>query len=283
MVGHVRAASSYQPVESGTGTARDTYRFLHITDAHLLLCDEDETQERIDYAAPRIRFFSKDGIPTERRLSALLAYAAQLQPALSGVLLTGDILDFPSERNRSFLRQALADLPVPYFYVPGNHDWAYFDDYQTAHAQVAFRPLFGEFCDGNTFVHKRRIGELTLVGVDNGREMYEDGVAETLAEALSGERHVLLLQHIPLCAVTLHEPTMAYWGGQDLNIGKQGKHKNEHWKAVRQLITAPDSPVRAVLAGHLHFFHTDLLDGRVPQIVTAFAADGSATLLTVHG
>ena len=105
-------------MESGTGTARDTYRFLHITDAHLLLCDEDETQERIDYAAPRIRFFGKDGIPTERRLSALLAYAAQLQPALSGVLLTGDILDFPSERNRSFLRQALAGPSGSLFLCP---------------------------------------------------------------------------------------------------------------------------------------------------------------------
>ena len=259
------------------------YHFIHITDAHVLLYDENETQTRADYAFPRIGAFGKDCVSTTRRMDALWQYTLEHAAQLDGVLLTGDLIDFPSAPNMEYLRQKLEQLPVPYVFVLGNHDWAYFDDYHTPHSKVANRPLFHAWSGGNTFVHKQKIGELTFVCVDDTQELYEDGVAETLAEQLAGEENVLLMQHIPLCADTLHDDTVAYWHGRDINIGETGIQKNDNWQAVRQMILAEDSPVRALITGHLHFWHHDLLDGRMPQFVTAAAAYGGAALFTVHG
>ncbi len=259
-----------------------SYRFLHITDAHLLLYDETETYERAEYAAPRVQAFAQNGISTTRRFDALMEYALEHASELDGVLFTGDIIDFPSGPNLEYLAAALEKLTVPYFFVLGNHDWAYFNDYHTPHAIVANRPLFGVWSGGNTYVHKMHLGELTFVGVDNTMEMYEDGVAETLAEALAGEKNVLLLQHIPLYVPTLHDDTAAYWS-RDINIGGEAICKNDNWKAVRQLVCGEGSPIKALITGHLHFHHTDTLENGIPQYVTATASDGSASLFEIHG
>ena len=265
-----------------------SYRFLHITDANLCLYDERETPARAEYAAPRYTGFAADGVLTHERLDAICQYVgAHSNPAdpeaLDGVLITGDILDFPSEPNCRFLQERLAALPVPYVFTLGNHDWAYFDDYHTPHSKVAGRPLFSHYCDGNTFVHKKCIGELTFVAVDNTEELYEDGVAETLAEALEGEENVLMLQHIPLYSSTLHGDTVACWG-RDLCVGGcEGICKNDNWRKVLELITADASPVKALITGHLHFYHEDLVEERIPQYVTATAADGRVTLFMISG
>ena len=173
------------------------YRFLHITDAHLVLLDEKESQVRLDYETPRIDLFSRDGVRSDEYFDALFDYIAEhSEPAgdcpLDGVLLTGDILDCPTPRNLERLGEKLAGLKIPYVFVLGNHDWAYHDDYHTPHAMVAHRPAYSAWCNGNTFVHKEKIGELTFIALDDTMDCYEDGVAETLKEALEEEENVCI-------------------------------------------------------------------------------------------
>ncbi len=262
-----------------------SYRFLHITDAHILLYDENETPDRADYAAPRVAMFAENGISTTRRLDAIWTYIEENAAQLDGVLLTGDILDYPSEPNLAYLRvklDKLEQLSLPYVFVVGNHDWAYFNDYHTPHSKQADLPRFAAFSGGNTLIHKQRIGEVTFIALDNTEELYADGLAEALEQALQGEENVLLMQHIPLCVDTLVPDTVSYWN-RDINIGATGIQKNENWKKVQQLILAPQSPVKALITGHLHFWHMDMLGGKTPQYITANAANGSAALFTVCG
>ena len=206
----------------------------------------------------------------------------ELPDALDGVLLTGDIIDFPSPPNMKALSDFLENLKVPYVFVLGNHDWAYFDDYHTPHSIIANRPLFSGWSNGNTFVHKKQIGELTFVAVDNTMELYEDGIAETLADALKDEKNVLLMQHVPLYIPSLHEDTFSYWK-EDTNIGGDGNCKNENWKKITDLILAEDSPVKALITGQLHFNHEDLLGDKIPQYVTGTATEGHVRLFVIEG
>ncbi|MBQ3126978.1 MAG: metallophosphoesterase [Clostridia bacterium] len=258
------------------------YRFLHLTDAHAVLWDETEEPVRAEYAEGRARMFSHQGIPAAEMFARSVAWANDHADSLDGVLLTGDIIDFPSASGRAYLEQTLGTLKLPYVYTLGNHDWNYFNDTNTPHAKVAFRPLFSAVCGGNTYISKTRFGELTVIGLDNSMEFYEDGVAETLAETMRGEENVILIQHIPLCTDTLHADTAAKWR-RDINIGAGGCDFNGNWRKILALITADDSPVRAVVAGHLHMQHLDLLEGKVPQFLTALNTLGHGTILTVTG
>ena len=182
----------------------------------------------------------------------------------------------------SFFREHLAKLTIPYVFVLGNHDWSYADNYHTPHSMVAERPLLAEFSAGNVHVHKVKIGEIAFVAVDDTMDMYEDGVAETLEETFEGEENVILLQHVPLYMPTLHDDTVRHWK-KDLNLGSGDVDQNENWKKVRELILAANSPVKALITGHLHFEHEDCLEGKIPQYVTALAAFGNAAVFTIHG
>jgi len=255
------------------------YRFLHITDLHISLSDADASPERIEHAAWRTDYFSIDGLNGMDRFKALRQYIIDHQNELDGIIFTGDIIDAPCKANLEFLENWFAELPVPYIYTLGNHDWTYMDDYQTPHALIADRPKFHRLCDGNSFVHKKQFGEITVVALDDTRSDYdyEDGVAETLAEMLQGETNVFLIQHIPLDTPTLQEDTLRVWK-RNLTIGGEGVSKGENWKKIMEQITAEDSPVKGVIAGHLHFWHEDLLGEKVPQYITAFSTQGNARL-----
>ena len=262
-----------------------TYRLLHITDAHLLHMDENETPERAAYAQPRIdRVFCQDGITSAERFGMLLDYIKEksAQEELDGVIFTGDILDFPSEANLRFFRESLESLKIPYVYTLGNHDWSYFDDYHTPKSKILNRPRFAEFTGGNTYIHKKHIGEICVIALDNTLDGYEDGVFEAFEEAIRGEENVLVVQHIPFYAETLHDDTVKVWR-RDLCIGGEGFKINGNWKKIYDLIVSDASPVMAVITGHLHFWHEDLLDGGIPQYVTSQSAFGNAQEFVIGG
>lgn len=272
----------FHPQELCIPGLKKDYRLLQVSDAHLILYDEEETPARAAYAAPRIPMFSKDGISSNQRFECLLTYIHEHAAELDAVVFTGDIVDFPSKPALRYLKEKLDALPVPYLYTLGNHDWSYFDNYHTPHSRVAERPLFSAFCGGNTYLQKLRLGELTLIGVDNTQDFYEDGVPEALDEALKGEERVLLLQHIPFYADTLHDITAAVWR-RDITVGGKGICHNDNWRLVQERITRPDSPVRALITGHLHFTHYDLVNDRLPQFVAGQTALGDIHIFHIHG
>lgn len=250
------------------------HRFLHLTDAHLLLCDERDSEARRAFAESRRPVLAKGDLQPEEALDLLWRYIAERSDsshpdALDGLLLTGDMVDFPSQANMDCLTAHMDALTLPYVFAIGNHDWAFFDDCRTPHSKIAYRPLYSRWCEGNPFVHKKRIGGMTFVAVDNSLEAYEDGVAETVADALHGEEHVILLQHNPFYSETMRDPSVDPTG-----------RLNNNWKDVLALITAETSPVRAVIAGHLHVRMENLLGERVPQYVTDHAAHGNGTIFT---
>lgn len=257
---------------------KKAHRILHVTDLHISFSDETSCEERVKHAAWRTEYFSIDGIVAMQRFEAIRQYIIDHQHELDGVIFTGDIIDAPYDTNIAFLEKWFAELPVPYVYAMGNHDWTYMDDYQTPHAMIAERPKFHKLCGGNAFVQKKKIGELTFIALDDTQSCYEDGVAETLADALQGESNVFLMQHVPLYSPTLHKDTVDVWK-KDLTVGGEGVCKNDNWKKIMELITAENSPVQGMIAGHLHFWHEDLLGEKVTQYITAYSTRGNVRLL----
>lgn len=255
------------------------YTFLHITDTHVVCFGKDESITRIEYAKPRKALFSKNGITPDVRLRAYIDYANSV--GVSGVLLTGDIIDFPSPENLDVLKESLAALRVPYIYVAGNHDWSYFDNYQTRDSVLRERPLLRPFCGGDEDFHAMRIGELTFAALDNTMDVYRPGTADRLKEVLDTVENVIILQHAPLYCDTLHADTVKGWK-KDITLGGLGIAPDDSAEKIRKLLTSSPS-AKAILCGHLHFSHEDLIDGVLPQYVTPLSSYGDVTLFEISG
>lgn len=109
------------------------YKFLYITDAHLILLDGTENENVKEYAMERMAGFAHDNaFPIEEQFEMWLSEAEKEQ--VDTVLLGGDTIDFPSDANINYLDEHLSALKIPYMYTPGNHDWTYPWEYMTEYA-----------------------------------------------------------------------------------------------------------------------------------------------------
>ncbi|MBO5071112.1 MAG: metallophosphoesterase [Roseburia sp.] len=259
------------------------YQFLHISDLHVIVPDEDESVARIEYELPRIsNCFSRDAINPLERMQAFCSYINANKKELDGVFFTGDIIDCPFMASIQYIKETLESLPIPYMYVLGNHDWQHFDNVGTDDSVKNNHPLFDVFCNGNAYFQKKQIGELTLIGVDNTRDCYFDTVADALEAEISGNEHVILLQHVPFYSPTLVDDCKLFWSGHAFYIGNDGDARNNNIRILNR-ITAEDSSVRALITGHLHFHHKDMLKNKIPQYITKESSCGGATLYKIHG
>ena len=248
-----------------------TYRYLHITDTHA-------GRENLVW----------DDITAAERLTEYVSYANAQN--LSGVLLTGDIIDNPSAENLGFLKKCLEALQVPYLYIPGNHDWGFTDNYHTESAIRSDWPLLQPFCGGEEIFQVKRIGEITWIGIDNSIDMYWPGTAEKLQAALEDSQNdnVIVLQHIPFSCGTLAQASLHRWGevltlgGNLPERGPCQETEADRCEKIRDRILHAEN-VKALICGHLHVDHRDMLSEKIPQYVSTESCFGEAALFEIHG
>ena len=250
---------------------KNSYQYLHITDTH----------------AGRANLV-RDDITAAERLTEYVTYANAQK--LSGVILTGDIIDNPSTENLAFLKEQLERLQIPYLYIPGNHDWAFANNYHTESAIREDWPLLQPFCNGEEVLQVKKIDEITWIGIDNSIDMYWPGTKEKLQEVLEDPQNdkIVILQHIPFNCGTLAQASLHRWG-KVLTLGgnlpEQGTCKEagtDRTADIKEMILRTEN-VKALICGHLHVDHRDMLSERIPQYVSNESCFGEAALFEIHG
>ncbi len=266
---------------------RAPFTILQVTDLHACALGAAEAAAmdpvRRDYIPPRVALFSEGRpYPSEAALPVMFDYAAACGADL--LLLTGDILDFPSEENLALLGFCLASAKTPTLYITGNHDWSFADDYHTAHSAAAYRPRIAALSGGDAHLAVHETGEVVVCALDNGCDRIpEETLSRYIAVARAARaagKALILGMHIPLKVDTLVEDTVRVWR-RDLCLGEgatggHDPHTVAFWRAVTQSRDlAPD----LVIAGHIHFDHEDAFPNGVPQLVTGIACDGHCRLI----
>ena len=184
----------------------------------------------------------------------------------------------------------LEALQVPYLYIPGNHDWAFADDYHTDAAIRRDWPLLQPFCRGEEIFQMKKIGEITWIGIDNSMDMYWPGTAVKLQKALAERQNdnVIILQHIPFDCGTLAQASLHRWGKVltlGRNLPEQGTRKEsdtDRSADIKKIIIQAGN-VKALICGHLHTDHKDTLSERIPQYVSNESCFGEVTVFRIHG
>ena len=270
------------------GLKRD-FKILHFTDLHACALDETEKAAmepvRRDYIPPRQGLFGGGRpYPSEAALPALVRYGEEISADL--ILMTGDIIDFPSEANLTLLASCVDTCKVPVLYVTGNHDWSYADDYHTANAAATYLPRVDAISGAADHAAIYEDDTVLVCAVDSGLDRIRK---ETLEAYLTAARRakatgkaLILALHVPVHAETLVEDTVRVWR-QELTIGEGAFGADDPATMAFYNAVAVDSDLvpDAVIAGHVHFDHEDVFPNGTPQYITDIACDGHCRVLTL--
>lgn len=262
------------------------YTFLFLTDSHVVIQDDSASEQERQYAEQRHgQFVNEAGVPSAEQFPEWIAYANEA--GVDAVLLGGDIIDSPSDANVNWLQEQLAELEMPYLYVPGNHDWTYPWEYMTDYGKENYLTELEPMMQGNTAIHSIEVGELLLAGVDNSPGQVNLDAMPVYEELLAQDKPVLLLFHVPYTSETLLPKALETWDSPTVigNGDQGGIWPDETSQRFLELATADNSPVQLMLAGHVHFYDNSVMNEvrQLRQIVGSAAYEGRAVLIRVTG
>ena len=277
-------------VNPGTATVEipgltEEFKFLHITDTHVsAFSDADKkswTATRVQYNTARRSSFAADGLLAEERFPLLFDYADEI--GANGLFLTGDLIDFPSEKNIALLYENISRVKAKSIFCLGNHDWNYSDDYMTGNAVTANRPLFNDLTNGDPYFSYAEYDGFIVAAIDNSSDVVTQETVDKFLDLYEKNKPIILLLHVPLHADTLAPDVKKVWGGRNITMGPGAMGSD--WGSVQQLYNAvcvdEDTPVVAVFAGHVHFNHEDTFPNGVKQYITSTGYTGDVRVVTV--
>jgi 3',5'-cyclic AMP phosphodiesterase CpdA len=213
---------------------------MQITDAHISLSVPQETnmmkyaaRMHNAYAAPRRHYSRETSKSTFAYLDEVLQKAKAENVEL--LLLTGDIVNFPSAASVGYVCERLKAAGIPWLYVAGNHDWHYEgmegtpDSLRKTWIERSLLPFYQ---GRNPLCYSVVVKGINFVAIDNSTGKVSQGQCDFLKAQCQRKEPVIVLSHIP------------YDLSQESNY-----HGMDDF--VRTLLAQRDNII-AIFAGHTH-------------------------------
>lgn len=261
-------------------------RVWQVSDSHLNLRDSRDDEYKDFYA--RMGGEWNPGLTAREAFERILEKAKGERPDL--LLVTGDLISFPTLKNVEFAVERLDACGVPWLYTAGNHDW-HFEGDSGSDAEQRERwiekrllPLYkGE----DPMAYAKTVGGVRFLMIDNSTYNVDERQLEFFrAETAKGGPCVLAM-HIPFW----HRG----WGVFTCACPDWGADTDKYWQIERRQrwaerqddttfefrrATDEAEGLVAVLAGHLHKLDV-VSDGGLAHATAPLAAVGEVLKVTI--
>lgn len=261
------------------------YKLCFVNDLHIIVPDEDVSNENKETVQQRQDNFFKT-IAGERSFELwkrMPAKINELNPDC--VILGGDMIDYASKANIESLKNGIDQINVETMYLRADHDYgrSYNPNLTTDYITQLEKSI-----DENLEVYCKDLGEILIVGIDNSTSQISDEALAKLKEIFANGKPIILATHVPLNSKVdnnLAEESKKVWQDRNLTWDETGTTytANENTKEFLNLVYAENSPVKAVLAGHLHFKHTGKINENITQYVFDASYQGKIGVLHIVG
>ncbi len=262
---------------------KEKKRILVINDLHIISPSDEVGEEYIDLVNDR---YNNMAINSEGEHSSdnwiemaqeINSYNADL------VIMAGDILDYFSEANYMCLKEGLKEIEAPIMYIRSDHDYSLhytgnkinIDEVMKRHSEI----------DGNPEVWEKDMGEFTIIGISNSYEEMSEEAYTKVNAILDENKPTIIVTHVPYDTPmdnTFREEcfekrgTYNMWGQQDRYV--PGKNMGRYLDRL----LAGSTPVKAVIAAHLHFDRNVPLSENITEYVQAPSYEGNIAIFTIE-
>ena len=273
-----------QRVEIRAKGVKGSYRFLHISDAHVAVAAPDATDTDKALAEKQSKCWSLGELTSNESFEEMLKYVRHIHP--DALLIAGDAVDYFSDANAAVMKDRLTALKndgINTLYAYGNHEGASYKesipDYR------AYYYLYNEVMGDDPSFQVMDLGDLILVSVEDSTRDITISQLERMKklcqEATEREISIILLMHIPIFCDDIAPRILQIWGPSFMIGSCEDDSPTVH--EFCDLIKAEDSPIAAVLAGHIHFSQKGFVSPGRMQYVSAPAFEGFVYDITVIG
>lgn len=255
--------------------------FWHVSDTHLSAIDSQATFEEIQTAfhdefewlkirrmfAERFQepFGEAQQQPSGEAFAQLVDLC--LEQKAEALLMSGDMVNTPLPASYRLIRRQLQRLEIPALYAPGNHEENWFEDEHT----LPFR-------DGENIQLYRGDG-FTIAAMDNSRKRISPLQLEQLNRLCTEGKPIVLLLHAPLRTRFNREQVAQL---NPYYLVDESDCDSCTVAMIRECVR-PDSPVRAILCGHVHGWHQSEFALGKPQLCASSGLVGFAHRVMICG
>ncbi len=263
---------------------KKAHRFLHISDAHIAIAPENASDDEKTFALKQAKRWSLGELTSTEAFEEMLKYVRSVHP--DALLIAGDAVDYIHEANTAFMDErltALAAEGIHTLYAFGNHEGGSYS--KSIPDPRAYYPLYADVMGGDPSFQVMDLDDLLIVAVEDAmREITESQLEKMRAvcrEAKKRGIQIILLMHIPICAEELARGVLQVWGPAFMigSLAEDSPTVHEFCDLVRK----EDSPIAAVLAGHIHYSHKDFVSPGRMQYVSSPAYEGFVYDIIVEG
>lgn len=228
------------------GLERD-YVFWQVSDTHI---NYTEDESLINAYAKK----NKDWSPKKDGFNPLYAFDLMIQESkkrkLDALILAGDIVDFCNQTSIDYVCDKLKDLECEKIVALGNHEGSLGDPIITTRD---FYPMYMKLTSNKPDCRVINYGKFMFVTLDDSDLKIIPEQIEFLKSLKQYNKPVILVTHIPLITEGLEPSCMKIWGTSFM-LGTYDD--TDLTKEAVAIIKEDDSPIIAILAGHLHYENT---------------------------
>ena len=273
-----------ESVEIRAKGVKNSYRFLHISDAHVAVAPPDASAADKAFAEMQAKRWSLGELTSNESFEEMLKYVRHVRP--DALLIAGDAVDYFSDANAALMKDRLTALKndgINTLYAYGNHEGASYSEVIPDYR--AYYYLYNDIMGGDPSFQIMDLGDLILVAVeDSTRDITQsqlERMKKLCQEAREREVSIILLMHAPIFCEDIAPRILKIWGPSFMIGSLPDDSPVVH--EFCNLIKAEDSPVAAVFAGHIHFSQKGFVSPGRMQYVSAPAFEGFVYDITVIG
>jgi len=240
----------YEPVEVKIPGLKKEYKFIWLSDLHVMAEDVSEIED--NWKPAMIHRRDKRFNNPQSNLPPAAVWK-KLPAVLNGsnadaVFFGGDICDTGSVANLTLLKSGFSQLTLPFIYLKEDHDLS---PWHLISRDSARQLAIAKEIDGDPAVLCLEFDELVVLGIRYSVRHFSKNVVKRFKElyqkAQKEKKSIILILHVPISPKDHPQLSKGHsWGGKM-------KPTQPTTAEFMKLVKAENGPVKAVFSGHVHY------------------------------
>lgn len=272
---------SIENVEVSMPGVTKEYKFIYISDLHIIMDTDAVADERVEEVKQRVEAYRQPSGYTSAEIWLKLAEKIDSCNA-DAVLLGGDLVDFACAENVERLKEGLRMIKTPVLYVGADHDFRPF--YCDGVSDDEIPSFYSEF-NGMQDTPLLEFPEFCIVGINNSTSQRTDAQMAGFRKVLEKNKPIMLLTHVPFLPKaddSLAELSKRVKGDRVLLWGEGCYYQPKDYTVeLMNAVYDVNGPIKQVVCGHLHHTWDGNLTENTKQHVFGHAASGNIGVITV--